>query len=135
MKTNVLLVVGVVFCAILFVQGKRAEKYELPKAIRLDSTAVKYSGNIKTIIDNKCYGCHNNQSRGVKARIKLNFDSLALVTKVNQLSTLDKIVEVLDKGEMPPKQFLERKPEGKMTDEETVALKGWAQKASDALLK
>jgi len=36
---------------------------------------------------------------------------------------------------MPPKRYLELKPEGKMTDEEIAAVKGWAQKASDILMK
>jgi hypothetical protein len=135
MKTKVLLMVGVVCCAFLMIQGRVADKNESLKVVKRDTSAVTYSGNIKTIIDNKCYGCHNSQSRGVKARIKLNLDSLALISKVNQLSKLDKIIEVLDKGDMPPKRYLEQKPEGKMTDEETAAVKGWAQKASDILMK
>lgn len=135
MRTRVLLIIGVVCCAFLMIQGKVVRENPSVNAMKEDTIAVSYSGKVKTIIDNKCYGCHNSKSWGAKARIKLNWDSLALVTKTSQLSKLDKIIETLDKGEMPPKRFIEQKPEAKMTDDEIVALKNWAQKASDVLLK
>jgi len=135
MKTKALLIVGVVVFAFLMIQGRIVEKSESQKTIKSDTATINYSGKIKVIIDNKCYGCHNSNTRAIKARNKLNWDSLALITKVNQISKLDKVIETLDKGEMPPKQFLERKPEGKLTDDEITALKGWAQKTSDALMK
>lgn len=135
MRTRILLVGSIIGFALLMIQANIIKENISPKALKVDTSAVSYSGKVKTIIDNKCYGCHNSKAWGVKARVKLNWDSLALVSKASQLSKLDKIIETLDKGEMPPKQFIEKKPEAKMTDDEIVALKSWAQKASDVLLK
>ena len=103
--------------------------------IKADTSSVHYSGNVKTIIDNKCYGCHCQTSKSEKARHKLNLDSLWLITKVAQISKLDKIIETLEKGDMPPRKYLERKPEARLTAEETKAITDWAKLTSDVLLK
>jgi hypothetical protein len=124
-----------VLCSILFIQGRTVQSSTSLSGLKADTARVNYYGTAKVALDNKCYGCHNQTSRSEKARRRLNLDSLSLLSKVSQLSKLDKIVETIDKGEMPPQKYLERKPEGKLTAEETKVIKDWAVKTSEVLLK
>ena len=79
--------------------------------------------------------CHSNQSMSENAKRKLNLNTLPSLSKIDQISKLDKIMETMDKGDMPPKRYLERKPDTKLTTEETKTIKDWAQKTSAELLK
>jgi uncharacterized membrane protein len=90
--------------------------------------------NVKAVIDNKCYGCHNAESQNEKAKEKMQWDQLDQLSKAKQVSTFSDIEEVLDEGKMPPEKFLEKKPEMKLTDEEKQILKDWAVATSEKLL-
>jgi len=87
---------------------------------------VVFSAQVRAIIDNKCYGCHSNESKGAKARKKLNWDSLNLLTRAQKANKLDDVVEVVSEDEMPPKKFLEKEPMKKLTPEEKKVLENWA---------
>jgi hypothetical protein len=134
-KAGIIFSLLTVLCAILFLKGRPFRSNDLWMRTKADTTHLSYYGGAKIVLDNKCYGCHNQTSKSEKARHKLNLDSLSFFTKASQLSKLDKIIETLDKGEMPPQKYLERKPEGKLTADETKLIKDWAQKKSDDLLK
>jgi hypothetical protein len=54
---------------------------------------------------------------------------------VKKITTLKEIAEVLEKGEMPPKKFLEKNPDKKLTEEQVKILTDWSKKEMDALLK
>ena len=51
------------------------------------------------------------------------------------LVELDKIIEMLDKGEMPPKKMIEMHPEAKISAEDSKIIKDWAAAASENLMK
>lgn len=82
--------------------------------------------NVKAVVDKKCYGCHNANSKNEKGKAKLDWDALAALKKSKRVGTMDKIAEVLEKGAMPPKRFVESKPEAALTDEEMATLKAWS---------
>ena len=134
MKKNVLLMLAIVSGGFLLIQARVTDN-EIASSSKVDTTVVAYSGKVKAIIDNKCYGCHNPQSRSEKAKGKLDWTLLPSLSKIDQISRLGKIEEVMDKGDMPPKKYLEHKPQAKLTAEEAEALKTWAKKTSDFLLK
>ena len=90
--------------------------------------------NIKAIIDKSCMGCHNSDARSEKAKEKLNFTTFDELPDVKKIKTLREIVEVLDEDKMPPPKFLTMHPDKKLTDEEELQLKEWAQKAAKAVL-
>lgn len=90
--------------------------------------------NVKAVIDNKCFGCHNAESQNEKAKEKLKWDQLDELSKAKQVSIFGDIEEVLNEGKMPPEKFLEKKPEMKLTDEEKQVLKDWAVATSEKLL-
>lgn len=97
--------------------------------------ATKIPENVKAIIDKSCFGCHNTDSRNEDAKEDLDFkefDSLSLMKKI---TAYKHIGEVLEKNEMPPEKFLEKRPEKKLTDEEKAILFAWAEKEAKALVK
>lgn len=90
---------------------------------------------VKSIIDQSCFQCHNVDSQNEKAREALDFKSLDGLSKVKKITTLKEIAEVVEKGEMPPKKFLERYPDKNLTEEQAKILADWSKKEIDALLK
>jgi len=82
--------------------------------------------NVKAVVDQKCYGCHNVKSKNDKAKAKLDWDALGGLKKSKRLALVGKISEVLEKGEMPPAKFLEFKPEAKLSDADLATLKEWS---------
>ena len=96
---------------------------------------IEYPQDVKKVIDNKCFGCHNPDSRSEKAKGKLDWTLLPGLEKSVQVSKLDKVIEELDKGEMPPKKMIEMHPEAKISEADSKILKDWAQATSDNLMK
>lgn len=90
---------------------------------------------VKSIIDQSCFQCHNADSQNEKAREKLDFKSFDELSKVKKITALKEIAEVVEKGEMPPKKFLERFPDKNLTEEQAKILTDWSKKEIDALLK
>jgi hypothetical protein len=90
---------------------------------------------VKPIIDAKCLGCHSADSKNEKAKEKLIWANLSTIDKKAAASALDEVVEVVEKGEMPPAKFLERYPDKKLTDKEAKSLRKWADKSAGNLLK
>lgn len=109
---------------LLFFQGTtkpEVENYPLHPAMAPDMPA-----NVKAIVEQKCYGCHNAESKNEKGKAKLDWDAFEASKKSKQMATKGKIAEELRAGEMPPKKFLEMKPEGKLTEAELATLLDWS---------
>jgi cytochrome c5 len=123
-----------VSCYVFFisVQGHFI-KNDVVKAIK-DTVSVQYSAEVKKVIDSKCYGCHSPESKAQKAKDKLNWKLLPSLSKANQVAKLDEIVEVIEKGEMPPKQFIEKKPGAKLSESDAKIIKEWAKNIADKLV-
>ncbi len=90
--------------------------------------------NIKTIIDQSCFQCHNIDSQNDKAKKALDFKSFDDLGKVRKITKLRDIAETVEKGEMPPKKFLENNPDKKLTEEQVKILADWAKKEASALI-
>jgi hypothetical protein len=90
---------------------------------------------INSILDNKCFGCHNSESTNDKAKEKLLIDQLPELSKAKLVAKLDGIAETIGKNEMPPEKFLAKYPDKKLTSEEAKQLKDWAQATSEELMK
>ena len=99
------------------------------------AAAIKYPKKVDAIIQAKCYGCHSPESRGEKARLKLNWDELAGLPADQQLEKIHMIEKVIEEGAMPPKGFVEKNPDMKLTDDETARLQKWARKTGKKLSK
>lgn len=107
----------------------------LPSFITSDAPSLKIPKKVNAVIQDKCYGCHSNDSKAQKAKDKLNWDSLTSLSKDEQLEKMQDIKGVLEEGSMPPGRFLEKMPEKKLTDKESAAMKKWAAKSVKKLSK
>ena len=90
--------------------------------------------NIKAIIDQSCFQCHNIDSQNDKAKKALDFKSFDDLGKVRKITKLREMAETVEKGEMPPKKFLENNPDKKLTEEQVKILAEWAKKEASALI-
>ena len=98
-----------------------------------DKNQIEIAGDVKEIIENKCMGCHNPEARNEKARKKLQWVNVPKMNKEEQEHLVDELFEVLEDGKMPPKRAVERRPQMKLTDEETKILLAWAEKEEKRL--
>ncbi|MCB0572216.1 MAG: heme-binding domain-containing protein [Phaeodactylibacter sp.] len=99
------------------------------------AAGIKFPKKVNAIIQNKCYGCHSNEGQSDKVKAKLNWDLLPTMSASEQSEKLGHIMEVLEKGKMPPARFLEKEPGMKLTDAETAKLKKWAKKTAKKVSK
>jgi len=91
--------------------------------------------NIQAIISNKCMGCHSDETKSGKSKMKMNFDKLSNgeYSRGKVISKLDKIVKMLGKDKMPPEKFLAKYPAKKLTTEESKLLTDWASEQSSMM--
>ena len=97
--------------------------------------AFEYPEKVKAVIDSKCYDCHSVKGKSDDAKKALIWDDLPTEKLVNQIATLDEIVEVLDEGKMPPKKIVKKSPQMELSPEESQILKVWAENTSAKLLE
>ncbi|MCF6170109.1 MAG: heme-binding domain-containing protein [Bacteroidales bacterium] len=98
-----------------------------------DGSKFEIPDNVKQIIDNSCFGCHNIESKNDKAKKKLLFDELGELKTHKLVGKLADISDVVGEGEMPPKKAIERFPSIKLSDEDRNILKEWAAKTAEEL--
>lgn len=110
----------VAIIGLLFLQGT-SEPVAENSAMAADLPA-----EVKAVVDQKCYGCHNVNSKNEKGKAKLDWDALSKLKKSKQKATMGKISEVLEKGEMPPKKFLDSKPEAALSESDLATLVAWS---------
>lgn len=73
-----LLIVSFAFIVgLLFFQGKSAVKSS-------SAAAADLPADVKAVVDKKCYGCHNANSKNEKGKAKLDWDALAKQKKVEE---------------------------------------------------
>jgi uncharacterized membrane protein len=120
---KVFFLVALALAGFLFVQGISEQE---PEHVTSLSTTSALPDDVKAVVDKKCYGCHNAKSKNDKAKAKLDWDALDAMKKSKKRAKLGDISEVLEKGEMPPKKFLENKPEGALTEAELATLVAWS---------
>ena len=105
-------------------------------ATKIQSTAQEeelFPKEVNEIIQKKCFGCHNTDSRNDKAKEKLDLKTLDSLSMVKKVGTFRHIEEVINKNEMPPEKFLERFPDNALTDDDKKALLSWTQTEMEKL--
>lgn len=98
-----------------FGQGKNKEQ-----------TLAAFPENVSGIFSNSCVGCHSDQSKG-KAKEFMNLSGWDKLTPKKQHKEAKSMAKIVRKGEMPPAQFLEKKPEAALTPAQAAALATWAK--------
>lgn len=98
-------------------------------------TTSKLPENVNVIIQKSCYGCHNSDSRNEDAKEELDFNKMDKLSLMKKISAYKNIGETVEENEMPPKKFLEKRPEKKLSEEEKLVLINWAKKEAESLVK
>ncbi len=101
---------------------KKEEKKEIP-------------AEVNTVLQKSCAGCHSVTSTNDKAKDKLNLTNWNNLSVTAQAGKLDEIRKTVTEGDMPPKKFLERYPDKKLTADEAKILTDWAKAESKRLSK
>ena len=121
---KLILIPALALVGFLFLQGKSTSEAESVNTMDMHQAALP--DNVKAVVDQKCYGCHNANSKNEKAKAKLDWDALDKMKKSKRMAAMGEISEVLEKGEMPPNKFLENKPEAALTEAELATLVEWS---------
>lgn len=108
---------------LLFLQANPKPEADTLAALHPEMPALP--ADVKAIVQQKCYGCHNPNSKNEKGKAKLDWDALEAAKKSKALATMGKIKETLDEGSMPPARFLESNPDKKLTADEVATLMQW----------
>jgi mono/diheme cytochrome c family protein len=127
MKISTFIVLALI-AGILFIQFSPAEQITKEQA-------SMYPVAVKAVIDKKCYGCHSVKGKSQDAKDALMWDSLPGLPKIKIVATLDDMIEVLEKNEMPPEEVVKKYPEMRLLPEENELLRSWAEVKADSLLK
>jgi cytochrome c553 len=128
MKTSSFIIAALIITGFLFIQGNPVRKDTQKKG-------SLFSTEVKKVIDNKCYGCHSVQGKSKDAKDALMWDSLPGLQKSKLVATLDDIVKVLQKNQMPPEGVVKKYPEMKLLPDESKLLQSWAISKADSLLR
>ncbi|MCL6258502.1 heme-binding domain-containing protein [Aquiflexum sp. TKW24L] len=118
------LIPSLTILGLLFIQG--TTKNVSVTETELHALAPDMPANVKAVVEQKCYGCHNAESKNEKGKAKLDWDAFEATKKSKQMATMAKINETLGKGDMPPAKFLENKPEGKLSESDLATLMEWS---------
>jgi len=122
---KIILLSAVLFAAAIFVSISATEdivnntipgneKYVVPE-------------DVQSIIDNKCFDCHNSDSKNMKGKMKLKFDKMSQLKTHRLLAKLDNISEAVGEGKMPPKKAIKKYPDLKLTADEAKTLSDWSK--------
>jgi len=131
-KRTILIIAGLAIVAVSYqVNALTSREGDVLKS----AGKLEYPEAVKKVIDAKCFGCHSPEGRSDKAKEAINWTTLTGLEKAAQVSKLDKVIEVLDKGEMPPQKMIERNPDAKISASDAKILKDWAESTSSDLMK
>jgi len=103
----------------------------------IEIESIDIPEDVKAILDTKCMGCHSNDAKGGKSKMKMNFDKFTNgdYSTGKSISKLGKVTKQLNKDKMPPKKFLDKYPDKKLTEEERGLLLKWASEQGEILKK
>ena len=90
-----------------------------------EKTIPGFPENVNNIIQNHCYGCHNNDSKSEDAVKELNFDEWENYSLMKKTGKLNDICKIISEGKMPPEKFLKKYPDKKLNDEQIKIICGW----------
>ena len=90
---------------------------------------------INEILKASCFGCHSTSARNEESKETLNFELWGDYRITKKIGLLEKIGTVIGEEKMPPEKFLEKRPERKLTKEQSDLIVKWSEEESDNLMK
>ena len=133
MKTNLNLSTTILLCVFLIHISYITKSENLINKAKKHDLGI--TTEVKKIIDNSCFMCHNAEAKGEKAKVKLMFESLDTLSASKLIGILAEISDEVSENKMPPAKFLEYNPSAKLTSEQKEAILNWAESCSNTLLE
>ncbi len=99
-----------------------------------DKTDLGFPKDVTAVIESTCFNCHSDKSSNIKSKAKLNFDHWNDYSDAKKVGKLGDIKDVINKGKMPPKKFLERFPDKAFTDAQKQDFIKWTEDESKKLI-
>jgi uncharacterized membrane protein len=81
---------------------------------------------VTAILEKSCIGCHSDDGSSM-AKMHVNFTKWSEYSAEEQTSAGQDIAKIVNKDKMPPKKFLKKYPEVKLTEAEKTTLTKWAE--------
>jgi cytochrome c553 len=81
---------------------------------------------VTAILEKSCIGCHSADGSSL-AKMHVNFTKWSEYSADELALTGQDIAKILNKGKMPPKKFLKKYPDAKLTEAEKTTLIKWAE--------
>ena len=103
------------------------------KAHQIPGQAFQVPDNIQLILDNNCLQCHGTEGSG-KAKMKWNYDKMSNMKVSKMVSKLAKISDEVNEEKMPPKKYIKKHPEKKLSPEDKKLLIDWAETTAQNLI-
>jgi len=136
MKQIITIIAPILLFVISFVFLMEDDKPEnrLPDSNNVSTISIP--GNVQTVLDKSCIGCHNSDSKNTKGKTKLNFDKFTNdgYSKGKLIGKLNGIVKVMKKGSMPPEKFLKKYPDRDISATDAKLLSQWASDEANKLM-
>lgn len=128
MKNKGAILIPMIFVGLSYILHSFTVESEAKYRPLISSENIDIPDDVKSIIDNKCITCHNNESTNYKAKMKINFEKFTNGKYSNGklVSKFGKIAKKLNANKMPPEKYLVENPDKKLTDDETKLLLNWA---------
>lgn len=96
------------------------------KAQDTTKTSAPLPDDINKIVTTSCMPCHSNQG-GLMSKTKLNFTEWTNYSPEKQKEKAAKMFSELNKGEMPPKNAREKRPDLIPDSVQILVIKKWAE--------
>lgn len=114
------------------------------------SAVMPVPQNVQTILAKACNDCHSNNTaypwysnfqpvawwlneHVVDGKKHLNFDEYATYRPRRQYHKMEEVIEMVKEGEMPLESYTIIHKNANLTQDEKVAITGWAQMVMDSL--
>lgn len=98
-----------------------------------DANTIDIPENVQAVLDRSCLPCHGAEG-SAKARVKWKYEKMSEYATSKLVSKYIKISEKVDEDKMPPAKDVRKHPERKLSPEEKILIKKWAENAADKLV-
>jgi hypothetical protein len=133
MKKTIYFLLPAAALLLMFASFRTTEHHAIQPAAQDEEFVIPE--DVSAIFDKSCFGCHNVDAKSDKAKKKLLIDQMGQLSKAKLVGKLGEIGEVVSKNEMPPEKFIQKYPDKKLTEEESIRLVEWTEEAANNLMK
>ncbi len=119
---NLKIITGLILVLALF-SFSSTEKENI--AVNSSAETIEIPKDVKPILKKSCFDCHHSDAKKILAKSKLNFEKLDDLSEVKKIATLKKIEREIKENKMPPKKYVQKNPENKLSEEDKTMIFEW----------